>query len=214
MSEFSGWFSSFFCCFFARLSSFSRGKVSKISLQSPRNGDATPYGNSNTIQFDFFKIHNVQINDTAKNTLMHSPLYLIINLFYDENAFHFLQIKKPRTSSYIRLVLLPSGQTVYKVDALSQNVTIGSNSTTLHFAIPHPVLSMDGLYAILIDKGVVVGQGCSSGGTPTPRISSSNAWRFYVDGVCSSGYSLRSPDFQSCVGTQNFRFSEFLKTEP
>ena len=41
--------------FFARLSSFSRGKVSKISLQSPRNGDATPYGNSNTIQFDFFQ---------------------------------------------------------------------------------------------------------------------------------------------------------------
>ena len=68
------------------------------------------------------------------------------------SAFYFLQIKKPRTSSYIRLVLLPSGLTVYKVDALSQNVTIGSNSTTLHFAIPHPVLSMDGLYVILIDK--------------------------------------------------------------
>nr|XP_058953257.1 uncharacterized protein LOC131780658 [Pocillopora verrucosa] len=116
-------------------------------------------------------------------------------------------IKKPRTSSFIRLVLLPSGQTVYKVDALSQNVTIGSNSTTLHFAIPHPVLSMEGSYAILMDRGVVVGQGCSSSGTPTPGISSSSAWRFYVNGVCSSGYSLRSPYFLSCVDVDECAYS-------
>ncbi|RMX46817.1 hypothetical protein pdam_00007662 [Pocillopora damicornis] len=108
-------------------------------------------------------------------------------------------IKKPRASSYIRLVLLPSRQTVYKVDALSQNVTIGSNSTTLRFLIPLPVLSMEGLYAILMDKGVVVGEGCSSGGTFTPGISSSSAWRFYVRGVCRFGYSLSLPDFRSCV---------------
>ena len=215
MSEFSGWFSSFFCCFFARFSGFFLvAKYPKFPCRVLETAMRHPTEIPTLFNSIFFKIHNVQINDTAKNTLMHSPLCLIINLFYDENAFHFLQIKKPRTSSNIRLVLLPSGQTVYKVDALSQNVTIGSNSTTLHFAIPHPVLSMDGLYAIQIDKGVVVGQGCASGGTPTPGISSSNAWRFYVDGVCSSGYSLRSPDFQSCVGTQNFRFSEFLKTEP
>ncbi|PFX27722.1 Deleted in malignant brain tumors 1 protein [Stylophora pistillata] len=108
-------------------------------------------------------------------------------------------IKKPRTSAYIRLVLLPSGQTLYKVEALSKNVTVGSNSTTLQFAIPYPVLSMDGLYAISMDKGIVVGQGCSSGGTPTPGISSLSDWRFYINGVCSSGYSLRTPYFNSCA---------------
>ena len=121
----------------------------------------------------------------------------------------FQQIKKPRASSYIRLVLLPSGQTVYKVDALSQNVTIGSNSTTLRFLIPLPVLSMEGLYAILMDKGVVVGEGCSSGGTFTPGISSSSAWRFYVRGVCRFGYSLSLPDFRSCVG-ELMALSHFL----
>ena len=63
------------------------------------------------------------------------------------------------------------------------------------------MLSMEGLYAILMDKGVVVGQGCLSGGTFTPGISSSNAWRFYVHGVCRFGYSLSLPDFRSCVGT-------------
>ena len=126
--------------------------------------------------------------------------------FYFAN---FQQIKKPRASSYIRLVLLPSGQTVYKVDALSQNVTIGSNSTTLRFLIPLPVLSMEGLYAILMDKGVVVGEGCSSGGTFTPGISSSSAWRFYVRGVCRFGYSLSLPDFRSCVG-ELMALSHFL----
>ncbi|PFX27724.1 Oncoprotein-induced transcript 3 protein [Stylophora pistillata] len=108
-------------------------------------------------------------------------------------------IKKAQTSSYIRLVLLPSGQTVYKVDARSRNVTVGSNSTTLHFAIPYPVLSMKGSYAILMDKGAVAGQGCSSGGTPTPGISSLSAWTFNVNGVCPLGYSLSLPNFRGCV---------------
>ena len=111
-----------------------------------------------------------------------------------------MQIKKPRTSSYIRLVLLPSGHTMYKVDTLSQYATIGTNSTVLYFGMPKAAFSMSGSYAILIDKGAVVGQGCSYDGPPTPGIESLSEWQFFVNGVCPFGFYLAPPTFTSCVG--------------
>ena len=112
----------------------------------------------------------------------------------------FMQIKKPRTSSYIRLVLLPSGHTMHKVDTLSQYATIGTNDTRLYFGMPKAAFSMSGSYAILIDKGAVVGQGCSYDGPPTPGIKSLSEWQFVVNGVCPFGYYLAPPTFTSCVG--------------
>ena len=118
-------------------------------------------------------------------------------------VFFFLQIKKPRTSSYIRLVLLPSNHTVYKVNTLSLYARISSDHTTLQFAMPHAALSMNGSYAILIDHGAVVGQGCSYDGPPTPGIKSISDWRFSVDGICPLGYYLAPPGFTNCVGMWN-----------
>lgn len=118
----------------------------------------------------------------------------------DISVYCFMQIKKPRTSSYIRLVLLPSGHTMYKVDTLSQYATIGTNSTILYFGMPKAAFSMSGSYAILIDKGAVVGQGCSYDGPPTPGIESLSEWQFFVNGVCPFGYYLAPPTFTSCVG--------------
>ena len=112
-----------------------------------------------------------------------------------------LQIKKPRTSSHIRLVLLPSGHTVFKVDTLSPYVTISSNHTALQFAMPNAALSMNGSYAILMDFGAVVGEGCSFDGPPTPGITSLSDWNFSVDGVCPVGFYLARPEFTNCVGT-------------
>ena len=111
-----------------------------------------------------------------------------------------MQIRKPRTSSYIRLVLLPNGFTVYKVDTLSEYVEISSNKTGLFFAFPNAALSMNGSYAILIDQGAVVGQGCSHDGPPTPGISSPLDWAFSVDGACATGYYLAPPDYRICIG--------------
>ncbi|XP_074622578.1 uncharacterized protein LOC141880862 isoform X5 [Acropora palmata] len=108
-------------------------------------------------------------------------------------------IKKPRTSAYIRLVLLPSEHTVYKVDTLSRNVVISANKTELLFTLPKAALSMKGSYAILIDRGAVVGSGCSFDGPPTPGISSSQGWRFNVGGICSSGYYLDPPYYRTCT---------------
>ncbi|XP_074622474.1 uncharacterized protein LOC141880812 isoform X2 [Acropora palmata] len=108
-------------------------------------------------------------------------------------------IKKPRTSAYVRLVLLPSEHTVYKVDTLSRNVVISANKTALLFALPKAALSMRGSYAILIDRGAVVGLGCSFDGPPTPGISSPKDWGFNVYGICSTGYSLDPPYYRSCV---------------
>lgn len=108
-------------------------------------------------------------------------------------------IKKPRSSAYIRLVLQPNSYTVYKVDTLSQYVIIDSNRTVLHFATPKAALSMNGSYAILIDRGAVVGQGCSYDGPPTPGITSPSDWGFPVDGVCPVGLSLAPPGFTNCV---------------
>ena len=112
-----------------------------------------------------------------------------------------MQIKKPRTSSFIRLVLLPSGHTVHKVDTISQFAKINSsNLTTLWFAMPYAALSMNGSYAILMDRGAVVGQGCSYDGPPTPGITNIRDWQFTA-GFCPVGYSLAPPDFSNCVGT-------------
>ena len=113
----------------------------------------------------------------------------------------YLQIKKPRSSAFIRLVLQSNGFTVFKVNALSGYVVIDSNRTVLHFATPKAALSMNGSYAILIDPGAVVGQGCSNDGPPTPGITSPRDWAFPVDGVCPLGYALVSPSFQKCEGT-------------
>ena len=112
----------------------------------------------------------------------------------------YLQIKKPRSPAFIRLVLQSNGFTVFKVNALSGYVIVDSNRTVLHFATPKAALSMNGSYAILIDPGAVVGQGCSNDGPPTPGITSPMDWTFPVDGVCPLGYALVSPSFQKCGG--------------
>ena len=59
---------------------------------------------------------------------------------------------------------------------------------------------MSGTYAILIDRGAVVGQGCSYDGPPTPSITSVSDWYFSVYGVCAGGYYLAPPEFSGCVG--------------
>ena len=92
---------------------------------------------------------------------------------------------------------------MYKVDTLSQYVTIGGNDTVLYFGMPKAAFSMSGSYAILIDQGAVVGQGCSYDGPPTPGIESVSDWQFVGNGVCSFGYYLGPPSFTSCVGMYN-----------
>ena len=86
------------------------------------------------------------------------------------------------------------------MDTLSRNVVISANKTALLFALPKAALSMRGSYAILIDRGAVVGLGCSFDGPPTPGISSPKDWGFNVYGICSTGYSLDPPYYRSCVG--------------
>ncbi|XP_068721805.1 uncharacterized protein [Montipora capricornis] len=102
-------------------------------------------------------------------------------------------IKKPTSTSYIRLVI--SGQTYYKVDTLSAHATISSDQITLLFAIPYAAISMHGTYAILIDRGGVVGQGCSFDGPPTPGVTSTSDWQFSPGGICATGFSLAPPWF-------------------
>ncbi|PFX23429.1 Pancreatic secretory granule membrane major glycoprotein GP2 [Stylophora pistillata] len=115
-------------------------------------------------------------------------------------------IKKPRSSAFIRLVLQSNGFTVFKVNALSSYVIIDSNRTALHFATPKAALSMNGSYAILIDHGAVVGQGCSYDGPPTPGITSPKDWAFPVYGVCPVGYALAPPSFQKCEECYNHSY--------
>ena len=69
--------------------------------------------------------------------------------------------------------------------------------------MPNAAFSMNGSYAILIDEGAVVGQGCSYDGPSTPGLTSLSDWHFSVDGVCPFGYYLGSPAFSTCVGTYN-----------
>ena len=89
------------------------------------------------------------------------------------------------------------------MDTLSQYVKIGANDTMVYFGMPKAAFSMSGSYAILIDKGAVVGQGCSYDGPPTPGIESLSDWQFVVNGVCPFGYYLGPPSFTSCVGMYN-----------
>ena len=119
-----------------------------------------------------------------------------------------MQIKKPRSSAFIRLVLQPNGFTVFKVNALSGYVIIDSNRTVLHFATPKAVLSMNGVYAILVDHGAVVGQGCSQAGPPTPGITSPMDWAFHIRGVCRVGFALAPPSFKKCYGTSRVVVSD------
>ena len=59
---------------------------------------------------------------------------------------------------------------------------------------------MHGTYAILIDRGGVVGQGCSFDGPPTPGITSTSDWQFSPGGICGTGFSLAPPWFTYCEG--------------
>ena len=96
------------------------------------------------------------------------------------------------------------------MDTLSQYVKIGRNGTMLYFGMPKAALSMNGSYAILIDKGAVVGVGCSYDGPPTPGIESLSDWQFVVNGVCPFGYYLGPPTFTSCVGMYNVTINGYF----
>ena len=50
-----------------------------------------------------------------------------------------------------------------------------------------------------MDRGAVVGQGCSYDGPPTPGITNTSDWQFNA-GFCPVGYTLAPPDFSYCVG--------------
>ena len=76
---------------------------------------------------------------------------------------------------------------IYKLDTRSSSdVTIERDGFTLRFRLPQVVLSMRGNYSITMDRGAVVGLGCTSDGPPSPGISSTTSWTFSV-GVCSKG---------------------------
>ena len=143
----------------------------------------------------------------ARQPIFRDETRIIISFNYS----FLIQIKKPRSSSFIRLVLLPSEHTVHKVDTLSQFVKINSDQTTLQFAMPYAALSMNGSYAILMDRGAVVGQGCSYDGPPTPGITNTSDWQFTA-GVCPVGYTLALPDLTSCVGMSSLSMPLFLIT--
>ncbi|KAL9988076.1 hypothetical protein ACROYT_G002476 [Oculina patagonica] len=105
--------------------------------------------------------------------------------FVDFNITFDQKIKKPRHSKFARIVL--EGHVIYKLDTRSSgDVTIGQDGFTLHFRLPQVVLSMRGNYSVTMDRGAVVGLGCTSDGPPTPGISSTSSWTFDV-GVCSKG---------------------------
>ncbi|KAL9988075.1 hypothetical protein ACROYT_G002475 [Oculina patagonica] len=105
--------------------------------------------------------------------------------FVDFNITFDQQIKKPRHSKFIRIIL--EGHVIYKLDTrTSSDVTIGRQGFTLRFRLPQVVLSMRGNYSVTMDRGAVVGLGCTSDGPPTPGVSSTKSWTFDV-GVCSKG---------------------------
>ena len=79
-------------------------------------------------------------------------------------------------------------------------MVISANKTELLFTLPNAALSMNGSYAILIDRGAVVGLGCSFDGPPTPGISSAQNWVFNMAGICFNGYYLDPPYYRNCVG--------------
>ncbi|KAJ7377448.1 hypothetical protein OS493_029351 [Desmophyllum pertusum] len=106
--------------------------------------------------------------------------YVDFNITFDQ------QIKRPRHSKFIRIIL--EGHVIYELDTRSSSdVTIDQDSSlTLQFRVPQVVLSMQGNYSITLDRGVVVGLGCTSDGPPSPAISSRESWTFDV-GVCAKG---------------------------
>ena len=74
--------------------------------------------------------------------------------------------------------------------------------------MPDAALSMNGSYAILMDRGAVVGQGCSYDGPPTPGITNTSDWHFTA-GVCPVGFTLAPPDFSNCVGMYSYLFPDY-----
>ncbi|XP_068716589.1 deleted in malignant brain tumors 1 protein-like isoform X2 [Montipora foliosa] len=103
--------------------------------------------------------------------------------FVDFNITFDQQIKRPRHSKFIRIIL--EGHVIYKLDTRSSSdVTIDQNGFTLRFSLPQAVMSMRGNYSVTMDRGAVVGRGCTSDGPPTPGFSSTKSWTFRV-GVCS-----------------------------
>ena len=75
--------------------------------------------------------------------------------------------------------------------------------------MPYAALSMNGSYAILMDRGAVVGQGCSYDGPPTPGITNTSDWQFTA-GVCPVGYTLAPPHFSNCVGMYSYLFPDYI----
>ncbi|XP_044184601.1 uncharacterized protein LOC114949673 isoform X3 [Acropora millepora] len=103
----------------------------------------------------------------------------------DFNITFDQQIKRPRHSKFIRIIL--QGHVIYKLDTRSSSdVSIDQNGFTLRFSVPQVVMSMRGNYSVTMDRGAVVGLGCTSDGPPTPGIGSTTSWPFSV-GVCSQG---------------------------
>ena len=120
----------------------------------------------------------------------------IQQILYQQTFFSPNQIKRPRHSKFIRIIL--QGHVIYKLDTRSSSdVTIDQNGFTLRFSLPQAVMSMLGNYSITMDRGAVVGLGCTSDGPPTPGISSTKSWPFSV-GVCSKGTFIA--DGYNCDG--------------
>ena len=117
--------------------------------------------------------------------------YDISTKFFSPN-----QIKRPRHSKFIRIIL--EGHVIYKLNTRSSSdVTIDKNGFTLRFRLSQVVMSMRGNYSVTLDRGAVVGLGCTSDGPPTPGISSFKSWTFSV-GVCSKGTFIA--DSYNCNG--------------
>nr|XP_058969359.1 uncharacterized protein LOC131795764 [Pocillopora verrucosa] len=129
-------------------------------------------------------------SNSTPNPLLYSRVPVVPRLswpwwfgFVDFNITFDQQIKRPRHSKFIRIVL--EDHVIYKLDTRSSSeVTVDKFS--LKFRLPQVVLSMRGNYSITMDRGVVVGLGCTSDGPPSPGFSSLKDWPFDV-GVCSKG---------------------------
>lgn len=129
-------------------------------------------------------------SNNTPNPLLYSRVPVVPRLswpwwfgFVDFNITFDQQIKRPRHSKFIRIVL--EDHVIYKLDTRSSSeVTVDKFS--LKFRLPQVVLSMRGNYSITMDRGVVVGLGCTSDGPPSPGFSSLKDWPFDV-GVCSKG---------------------------
>ena len=123
--------------------------------------------------------------------------------------FSLQQIKKPRHSKNIKIIL--ADHVIYKLDTRSSSdVTINKDGFTLRFRLPQVVLSMRGNYSIIMDRGAVVGLGCTSDGPPSPGMSSTKSWTFDV-GLCSRGtfidhsYNCNGEMFKYCGVLSNLR---------